>query len=84
MSDSITEHVRRHVQAALNEDALAREELERRHGKVWNTQELRKEFEAIGFCAPLIVVRRRSDGTEGSLFFQHDPRFYWGWKEDRI
>jgi len=35
-----------------------------------------EEFEAIGFAAPLIVVRRRADGVKGSLMFQHSPRFY--------
>jgi hypothetical protein len=26
--------------------------------------------------APFVVVRRRSDGQEGSLMFQHWPRYY--------
>jgi hypothetical protein len=32
----------------------------------------------VGFTAPYVVVRRRSDGKKGSLEFQHDPRFYFG------
>jgi hypothetical protein len=32
----------------------------------------------IGFMAPLVVVRRRSDGKKGSLEFQHSPRHYFG------
>jgi hypothetical protein len=31
-----------------------------------------------GFKAPLVVVRRKSDGKKGSLEFQHQPRFYFG------
>ena len=30
----------------------------------------------LGFMAPYVVVRRKSDGQRGSLMFQHDPRFY--------
>jgi hypothetical protein len=45
--------------------------------------ELAAEFEVIGFAAPLVVVRRRSDGKKGSLFFQHSPRFYYAWQEGK-
>jgi hypothetical protein len=44
---------------------------------------LTKDFEVIGFLAPLVVVRRRSDGLKGSLEFQHSPRPYWGFVEDK-
>lgn len=84
MNPTLMDYVRRQMMCDLNEDALPREELERRHGKVWTTQELKEQFEVIGFGAPFVVVRRRSDQTEGSLMFQAAPRFYWGWKEDRI
>jgi hypothetical protein len=40
------------------------------------------KFEVLGFMAPLVVVRRRSDGARGSLYFQHDPRFYYGFEAD--
>ena len=46
------------------------------HGQVWDTQELERDFEVIGFLAPFVGVRRRSDGVVGSLLFQHWPRFY--------
>lgn len=49
----------------------------------WTTDELRAEFEVIGFAAPFVVVRRRSDGQVGTLEFTHSPRVYFGWKEDR-
>ena len=32
--------------------------------------------------APLVVVQRKSDGQKGSLFFQHQLRFYFGWQAD--
>ena len=45
-----------------------------------DTDQLSEDFEAIGFMAPLIVVRRRSDGVKGSLEFQHSPRLYFNWQ----
>jgi hypothetical protein len=75
MSDP-TETIRREMVAEINAEPGSREYLAVKHGKVWNTSELQEEFEALGFMAPLIVVRRRSDGQKGSLTFQHSPRFY--------
>jgi len=45
----------------------------------WNTQELQRDFEVIGFMAPFVVVRRRSDGVRGSLQFDHSPLRYFNW-----
>lgn len=53
-----------------------RKDLEARYGKVYNTDEMCAEFTAIGFAAPLVVVKRKSDGAQGSLSFCHNPRFY--------
>ena len=75
-----TEEIRRRMTAEINADALARQELEQRHGQVWNTDELRQAFQVVGFAAPLVVARRRADGALGSLYFQAQPRFYWGFK----
>lgn len=50
--------------------------------KVWTTAEMNDEFEAIGFMAPFIVVRRRADGVKGSLLFTHQPRFYFAWRQE--
>lgn len=65
------------------EVAIERKRLEVIHGKVWNTDELRADFEVTGFMAPMVVVRRKADGVIGSLEFQHQPRFYFGWVEDK-
>jgi len=78
------EFMRRKLQQSINEDALPLEELKRRHGQVWTTQELGEQFEVIGFGAPMVVVRRREDNKLGSVLFQHWPRYYWGFKEDRV
>ena len=50
--------------------------------KRWNTQELSAEFEVIGFMAPFVVVRRKSDGTKGSMEFTHSPRFYFNFQPE--
>lgn len=51
-------------------------------GPTWTTDELTGDFEVIGFAAPYVVVRRRSDGAVGSLEFTHSPRVYFGWRAD--
>lgn len=48
-------------------------------GQRWDTAELQRDFEVLGFAAPFVVVKRRSDGVVGSLEFTHSPRVYFGW-----
>ena len=77
-----TETIRRTMVQQINCDAGDRERLEAQHGQVWDTQQLQTDFDVQGFAAPLIVVRERSTGRMGSLYFQHSPRFYWGFSPD--
>ena len=77
-----TEPIRRQRIAEINAEPGSREALEAQHGQVWDTAELTADFEALGFMAPFIVVRRRADGTKGSLEFQHSPRFYFNFRPD--
>ena len=74
-----TETIRRERLVEINIEPGSREALEAKYGQVWDTCELAEEFQAIGFIAPLLVVHRRSDGTKGSLEFQHNPRLYFNW-----
>ena len=53
-----------------------RASLESKHGQVWDTQELQQDFIVKSFLAPFILVKRKSDGVEGTLMFQHSPRYY--------
>lgn len=48
--------------------------------KKWTTDELREEFEVIGFLAPFVVVRRKNDGVKGTLEFTHNPRVYFNFE----
>jgi len=80
MSADPTEPIRRQRLAEINAQPGSREALEAAHGQVWDTSQLSDDFEVIGFMAPLVVVRRRSDGRKGSLEFQHRPRFYFSFR----
>ncbi len=79
MSDP-TEPIRRERLIEINAEPGSREALEGVYGQVWDTQQLAEDFEVIGFMAPLVVVRRKSDGVKGSLAFQHNPRFYFNFQ----
>lgn len=75
-----TEDLRRAEMAktsAALADALEHDE------QTWDTDQMRRDFEVLGFAAPFVVVQRRSDGAKGSLQFKHSPRVYFGWVEDR-
>lgn len=71
-----TEGIRREMVQAINSGAIQSE------GKEWTTDELTTEFEVLGFLAPFVVVRHKATGKKGSLMFRHNPRVYFGWKED--
>ena len=60
-----TETIRRARLAEINIEPNPRAALEARYGQVWDTSELSEDFEALGFMAPLVVVRRRSRREEG-------------------
>lgn len=77
-----TESIRRERLAEINAEPGSREALTVQHGRVWSTDELREEFEVLGFMAPYVVVRRRSDGVKGSLEFQHNPRFFFNFEPE--
>ena len=82
MGNDATENVRRELVRKFNAEPQGRAALELKHGQVWDTQELGRDYEVIGFLAPLVMVRRRSDAVLGTLFFQHEPRFYFGFSPD--
>lgn len=71
-----TEQIRRARAAEINAVPGSRSALEAKHGQVWDTDELKRDFDVQGFAAPLVIVRRKSDGAKGALEFQHVPRFY--------
>jgi hypothetical protein len=78
-----TETIRRHLLSEINSQPGSREALEAQHGQVWDTTQLSADFLVIGFLAPFVIVKRKSDGVKGSLSFQHSPRFYFDFVADR-
>jgi hypothetical protein len=81
MSDP-TEAARRARLAELQAEPGSREDLEARYGQVWNTEELRRDFDVIGFLAPFVVVRRKTYGVRGSMEFRPSPRLYYCFQAD--
>ena len=76
MESKEAENARRQLVGELNAVPKGRAELQAEHGEVWDTDEMVRDFEPVGFLAPFVMVKRRSDGVVGSLMFQHAPRFY--------
>ena len=42
----------------------------------WTTAELQEEFTVVGFGGGMVTVTRKSDGIEGTLEFNGNPRVY--------
>ncbi len=88
MEHDETEPVRRGRLAVINsaveshDQETERARLAAQYGRVWDAGELAQEFEVLGFMAPYVVVKRRSDGRKGSLEFQHWPRLYFNFVLD--
>lgn len=61
---------------------MEKQELEKEVGKVWETEELMREFDVKGFLAPFVVVVRKEDNQKGSMEFQHSPRYYYSFVPD--
>ena len=77
----VTENARRAMVEAINATPGTRDALELVYGQVWDTQELQEDFSVRSFLAPFVLVTRKSDGVRGTLEFQHNPRFYYGFQE---
>ncbi len=60
-----TESARRERLTEINSEPGSRKALEAQYGQVWSTSELTQDYEVLGFAAPLVVVRRKSDGVQG-------------------
>lgn len=52
------------------------------HGpeNVYDTDQVRENFEVISFAAPFVSVVRKCDGVKGWLEFQHSPRLYFNFQ----
>ncbi len=61
---------------------MNKEELEQIYGEVLSTSEATQKYEFSAFCAPFVEVQRREDKQNGTIEFQHSPRFYFKFVED--
>jgi hypothetical protein len=75
------EEIRKTLSIATNSLEADRTQMEALHGKVWDTDELQKDFTVHSFAAPFVMVTKKSDNKKGMLMFQHWPRLYFGWME---
>lgn len=82
--DEFLDQRRRELITQVNTEPKTRSDLEHAGSQVWDSEELAHEFSILGFCAPFVVVERYSDGARGSLMYQHDPRFYFEFRTDRV
>ncbi len=82
MEYDTTETARRELVRKLNSEPGNRASLEAKHGQVWDSDQLRQDFEVTGFLAPFVIVQRKSDQVLGSLMFQHEPRLYFRFAPD--
>jgi hypothetical protein len=71
------------LRAEMIEKGMVTRAFERDRGPMYDTAELVERFEVIGYAAPFVIARRRSDGVLGSLMFTTAPRIYFGWAPDR-
>ena len=67
------------LQDASEEAAVIRLKKEYGNNNVWLTADFRKDFVALGFMSPFVVVKCKKTGKKGSLTFQHHPRVYFDW-----
>ena len=81
MTHDPTESIRREMVQEINVVEGSREYLEQKYGLVWDTSEVQRDFRISGFLAPFVRCTRKSDGKDGLLMFQHNPRFYFDFQE---
>jgi hypothetical protein len=82
-SDSHLLHARQALAVQINSQQAEHAALKAQYGQVWSTAEMGRDFEALGFAAPFVIVQRRADHQLGSLLFQHRPRYYFSFQADR-
>lgn len=68
----------------VNRSPRDRDALEEAYGEVFDFADVGLHFELLGFKAPFAIATCKRTGERGSLIFQHDPRFYFGWDPGRV
>jgi len=84
LGEELVDEHRRIAIKAINSNPRTKEDLLKTAAKgeeVWNEETLKKEFEVTGVLPPYIGVKRKLDGKIGTMVFQYDPLYYWGFRE---
>lgn len=83
---SLTEQAerRRILTAGICAQSKSRMELEQDYGEVWTRKELLDRFDIIGTVDPCLIVIRKDDQLHGTLFYQDEPNYYFGFSATRI
>jgi hypothetical protein len=72
------------LERQINDAPKDRDELEAGEDQVWDHLEVGDEFEISGFKSPFALARHLVTGEQGTLIFQDNPRYYFGWSPDRV
>lgn len=72
------------LQQYINRNPKTKEDLSRDYDCVWDSREVTDEFEILGYKSPFAIAECKQTGTRGTLIFQNEPRFYFGWDPERL
>lgn len=59
-------------------------QLQDEYEDVWDHVEVANRFEILGFRGPFAIAECKLSGGRGTLIFQNNPRFYFGWDPERL
>lgn len=74
------EEIRMDITDSINSKFAQRKKLEQEWGQVWDTEQLTEDFKVISFLAPYVFVERKADQKQGTMLFQHFPRYYFSFE----
>ena len=72
--------MKRMVRSETSATTMGRDDLAIRHGRVWDTSELAREFIVTAIIDATLVVRSKDDGQVGRMSYQNQPRYYYGYE----
>ena len=64
-------------------EAIDRQSLEAKFGKVWSAEELEQHFVVTAFIGPTVVVRRIADNVVGTLEFTRRPHLFYNFQPNK-
>ena len=64
-------------------EAIDRQSLEAKFGKVWSAEELEQEFVVTAFIGPHVVVRRKADDVVGTLEYTRRPLLFYNFQPNK-